>query len=356
MDTSPPEPEYPHTLMDKRLGVIVEGITPFLEHLDLNRNYSPHTLRAYARDLRVFIAWLETVCEEHSPDSPQEIDHFFRHLPTQYLGYLNHQQLARNSLSRKLSALKSFFKFLMKEQYVPARSLPLSFHQPKPLKTLPNFLTPDEVRILLEKGLPEANNNNGNNNDNDSQTEEARLLNWRNRAIILLLYTSGIRVAELTGLTMDHIDRESGEFRVTGKGNRDRVCFMSRETLAALTTYLEHWPTLAKTEAAAPTDPLFINRFGNRISTRSVGRMLETVAQTAGWTKPLSPHIFRHTFATHLLNHGTDLRVVQELLGHVSIRSTQIYTHLTTERLKRAYLKAHPRAMENAGMKDSEIC
>ena len=150
-------------------------------------------------------------------------------------------------------------------------------------------------------------------------------------------------MGELAALDWEHIQWEQAEFRILGKGNRERVAFASQRAMNALLTYSESWEELAG-KAPEVNSPLFLNKDGQRLNVRSVHRLLIDLGQSAGLDKAIHPHVFRHSFATHLLNHGVDLRVVQELLGHISIRSTQIYTHISTERLKRAYLKAHPRA------------
>lgn len=301
-----------------------EGVEAFLHHLAVNRNLSAHTLRAYEGDIQDFMAWLSNA----RPLQPEEEVSATRELPGEYIGYLGSRGLSRTSMSRKASSLKTFFKYLMKERYFPEDSLPLLFHRPKLLKRLPDFLSAQDIERIIQ-GIA---------------AQEDSSLQRRNRAIVEILFTSGIRVGELIGLNLEQVNREQAELLISGKGGRERISFISQSALNALNAYLELWPRLSG-KSLKPDSPVFLNRDGSRLNVRSVRRILNAVASEAGITREIHPHIFRHSFATHLLNNGVDLRVVQELLGHVSIRSTQIYTHVSTERLRRAYLKAHPRAM-----------
>ncbi|MBX2861742.1 MAG: tyrosine-type recombinase/integrase [Vampirovibrio sp.] len=314
---------------DALLERFAEGSEAFYNHLSLNRHLSAHTLRAYQKDITDFMAWLLPTIEKGEIDSPKEFATFMRELPGQYMGFLNRRQFSRSTIGRKVSALKTFFKFLIKDRYLEDGVLPLTFRRPKPPKRLPDFLTVDDVDRLLMylKQLP-------NNNP----------LALRNLAMVELLFSSGIRVSELVGLNFEDINWQEGELRVRGKGSRERISFMSPKALEVLKDYRARWPELSVEETPEPKSPVFLNRNGTRLSARSVGRFLDDLQAEVEGSKSLHPHIFRHSFATHLLNNGIDLRVVQELLGHVSIRSTQIYTHITTERLRKAYLSAHPRA------------
>jgi len=307
-----------------------EGAAAFLSYLDVARGLSPHTQRAYQADIADFLAWLPRfLSERERPDemSQGREDPPLHDLPAAYIAYLGGRGLSRTSLARKGSSLKTFFKFLMKERYFSESSLPVVFHRPKLLRRLPEFLSPDEIQSLLRalSNVPESP------------------LKARNRAIIEVLFSSGIRVGELAALDMGHVNWEQAELLIQGKGGRERISFISQNALNALQAYRRVWGQLCE-DAPQYESPLFLNCDGKRLNVRSVRRLLVDLGESAGLTRPLHPHLFRHSFATHLLNHGVDLRIVQELLGHISIRSTQIYTHVSTERLKRAYLKAHPRA------------
>jgi integrase/recombinase XerC len=303
------------------------GAMAFLMHLEVSRNVSSNTLRAYKKDVDCFMNWLPQFRFQSSLAIHQQNSHLHQ-LPSGYLNHLGLQGLAKSSIARKVSSLKSYFKFLMKERYFNDYSLPIMFHRPKLPRTLPHFLSQAEVEQLIATAR---------------HTEESIAIRYRNESILRTLFSSGIRVSELALLDFSHLDWEQAELRVQGKGDRERIAFISQSTLATLTHYRNHWHTIAK-EAPKFDSPLFINCYGQRLNVRSVRRILTRLADLASLHKAVHPHVFRHTFATHLLDHGVDLRIVQELLGHVSIRSTQIYTHVSTERLKQAYLKAHPRA------------
>lgn len=322
-----------------------EGADAFLNYLDVARNLSSHTLRAYQGDINEFLAWFSVYAEEAGLAVPESTDgdshretlplvaasqrqRVLLDIPMAYLGYLGGRGLSKTSLARKGSALKTFFKFLMKERYFPEGELPILFRRPKLMKRLPAFLLPEEIAALLNavEQMPDTP------------------LKARNRAIVEVLFSSGLRVGELTALDIGHINWEQSELRIQGKGGRERLAFVSRSGMQALTAYFKEWPSLRGDAPPRAEHPFFLNRDGDRLNVRSVRRLLLELGESAGIDKPLHPHVFRHSFATHLLNNGVDLRIVQELLGHVSIRSTQIYTHVTTERLKRAYLQAHPRA------------
>ncbi len=329
---------------DAHLASFHEGAEAFVDYITLTRNLSIHTIRAYGRDLAEFLEWLsEWVTLQSYEEEGTMTNGFlsgreaemFRDIPGQFMVYLTTRKVAKSTVARKTSMLRTFFKFLIKERYFKSEQLPIRFQGPRLQKNLPYFLSEDEVTQLLStlEHMPDSP------------------LNRRNQAIIELLFSSGVRVSELTNLNFEDIQWEEGELHVRGKGGRERVSFMSPKALVFLKNYKNQWPELhwqeRKQEKPKPTakSPVFLNYKGERITPRSVARMLLDVAEEAGLEKKLYPHLFRHTFATHLLNHGIDLRVVQELLGHVSIRSTQIYTHVTTERLRKAYLAAHPRAI-----------
>lgn len=311
--TGQPDPE-------RTLENFSEGAAAFFNHLSVTRNLSPHTLRAYQTDIEELLAWLPAYLNEGNGGRLLEI-------PGSYLAYLGGRNLSRTTLARKGSALKTFFKYLMKERYFESHALPVRFHRPKLQKKLPEFLSREEIDSILQALGREP----------DSP------LKARNLAMVETLFSSGIRVSELIALEFQHVDWEQGELRIQGKGGRERIAFVSRRALEALHSYRNRWGDLSE-KRAEPDSALFLNKDGDRLNVRSVRRMLNEAGEAAGIKKSMHPHVFRHSFATHLLNHGVDLRIVQELLGHVSIRSTQIYTHVSTERLKRAYMKAHPRA------------
>lgn len=316
--------------MDRELDTLLErfaqGKEEFLVSLGLQRDLSPNTIRAYGKDLDGFLEWLKE--NLHSDDADA-----LRRLPGQFSQFLQSRHLAKSSVARKLSALKMFFKFLLKEQFFELGELSLQFQGPKQLKKLPAFLTLDELERMKQVVMGDA-----------GSWRDLEPVALRNLLILEFLFSSGLRVAELVETRVGDVSLEEGEVRVVGKGRKERISFVSEAALAYLIHYLDHvFPTL-KGAPPRSVDQIFLNYRGEPLTTRSVHRMLCRIAEEAQIGKKISPHTFRHSFATHLLNHGVDLRVVQELLGHVSIRTTQIYTHVTTERLKKAYLQAHPRA------------
>lgn len=310
------------------LATLTEGRDAFIDYLSVQRGLSAHTVRAYQRDLADFCQWFG--------ESGPVADRTGRtsQWPAQYMAYLGGQSLARASQARKASSLRSFLKFLMKEGYLGDGEATLKFHRPRQTQRLPNFLTEDELhqlRATLNR-LP------------------LTPLRLRNQAIVDLLFSSGIRVGELEQMRFADVDWEAGELRVWGKGNRERLALMSPQALDALMAWRGVWGDVVKPDSKGGVPRpegqafLWLNHLGKRLNQRSVHRMLVELGETAELSRPLHPHLFRHSFATHLLNKGVELRLVQELLGHVSIRSTQLYTHVTTDRLRQAYLAAHPRA------------
>jgi integrase/recombinase XerC len=301
-------------------------LSDFLVYLSLNRGLSPHSLRAYTLDGQGFLDWLSEQPFSILPEatSATVVLPWHPDWPLQYISQLQRQgTLSRASVTRKISSLRSLLKFAMREGYLPASHI--SLQPPKAARPLPHFLSAQQVQQLLTV-----------------LDNEATPLASRNACMISILFTGGLRVAELVGLCLRDVEWEDRTVRVLGKGGRERLCFLSTSTVQRLEHYVQATlPALIKAPASAAT-PLFVNYRGTSLDTRSVHRMLHQLGQTLGLA--LHPHLFRHSFATHLLNHGADLRVVQELLGHVSIRSTQVYTHVTTERLRQAYLAAHPLA------------
>ena len=292
-------------------------------HLRVERNLSPHTLRNYLSDLKQFQQFLhhEGLCQgKKKKIAVQEVDH---RVVRAYLGALA-KTSRKSSIGRKLAALKGFFRYLVKEQHISRD--PLSgFATPKQEKPLPVFLSVDDVFRLL-----------GNVQGTGS-------LEVRDRAILEVLYSTGIRVSELVGLNWGDIDFQLGILRVLGKGSKERIVPVGEVALQVLRDYGfeqgKKWGRAAKGEAA-----VFLNRLGGRITTRSVARIVDKHLRVAGIPIRVGPHGLRHTFATHLLNGGADLRVIQELLGHASLSTTQRYTHVNLDQLTAVYDRAHPRA------------
>jgi len=296
----------------------------FIDYLSIEKNASPHTCRNYLRDLEQFEGFLKGSGTALSPEGEVAIEGVNRLAIRKYLSFL-HRRNKKSSIARKLSTLRSFFKFLVREQILstnPAK--PVS--TPKVEKLLPTVLTVDEAFRLVESPSRE------------DQSIEAEL---RDRAILELLYSSGIRVSELVGLNLNRVDLDLGIVKVLGKGRKERIVPVGAKAIEALKAYLE---VRGGVEEEAP---LFVNLRGGRLTDRSVGRSVKKYARNSGIFRKISPHSLRHTFATHLLDAGADLREIQEMLGHVSLSTTQRYTHLSLGKLMEVYDKAHPRSFRN---------
>jgi tyrosine recombinase XerC len=281
-------------------------IEKFLSYLEIEKNYSNHTLINYKRDLLDFSAFANKPVEK--------LDYFtFR----KFLASLSAKGVKKKTQARKISTLKSFFKFLLREGYIKTNPA-LSMSYPKIEKNLPKFLTENQMKNFLDS-LPETD-----------------ILEIRNKAMFELLYSSGIRVSELINLNTDDLDRISWVIKVRGKGKKERILPLGGAAQSILEKYLEQRNPSVKA--------LFLNKFGRRLSAVGIRKAINKWTKLLSVKEKISPHVFRHSFATHLLNRGADLRSVQELLGHSNITTTQIYTHLTVDSLKKVYQKAHPRA------------
>ncbi|MFO7246064.1 MAG: tyrosine recombinase XerC [Thermaerobacter sp.] len=296
----------------------------FMEYLQVEKGASPHTLDAYGRDLQEFFQ-AAGLGDDPPAAELERLDHLAIRA---YLADLARRGRSRRTAARKLSALRSFFRFLVRRGFVTANPTRL-VTGPKQPRRLPNFLEREAVAPLLE--APPADSPAG----------------LRDRALLELMYASGLRLAEVVGLDLDDLDLGQGLVRVMGKGGRERVVPFGRAARAALAEYLERGrPHLLRPPrpGEAAERALFLNARGGRLGRRGVAYVLARYARGARSYRRVTPHTLRHTFATHMLQGGADLRSVQELLGHARISTTQIYTHVTREHLRRAYLDAHPRA------------
>ncbi len=290
-------------------------ITAFLDHLRTERNSSSHTIRGYQEDLELFCRFL---AEAQGEDvDPTEVD--ARRL-RRYSAWLSGRGYAPSTVARRLASLRSYYRFQRRRGGKTADPTG-GLRNPKQPKRLPKLLRVDEVIGLLD-AIP---------------VDDA--LGTRDRAMFETLYGGGLRVSELIGLDLDDLDLEQELVRVRGKGRRERLAPIGR--MAA--TWVGRWLTL-RTPGSTAEKGVFLNRFGARLTTRSVGRLLHEHLVGLGLNPAASPHTFRHSFATHMLDRGADLRSVQELLGHRKLTTTQIYTHVTQERMLDVYLDAHPRA------------
>jgi tyrosine recombinase XerC len=282
-------------------------IEKFIRYLEIEKNYSSHTILNYKLDLSDFKIFLGEV-------DIAKVEYL---LLRKYLAVLKEKKLGSRSVARHLSVLRSFFRFLNREGFLKSNPI-LSISSPKLEKHLPLFMTEEEVSKVL--AVVSADNE----------------LGLRNRAILEIFYSTGMRISELAGLRASDIDLIGGVIKVFGKGRKERLVPVGDIALSALRIYLE--------KRKKQSDILFLNKNGSRITVRGIRNAVKKYLCAAGMKQGVSAHTLRHSFATHLLNRGADLRSVQELLGHANLSTTQIYTHLTTDRLKSVYDKAHPRA------------
>jgi integrase/recombinase XerC len=294
----------------------MDYIEAFNTYLSVEKGASKNTIDAYLSDLQQFSTFLASTYSNKSLESAgiMEIRRFIALL-------LKTEK--KSSVGRKLAALKTFYKYLLREHIVqmnPAELIAI----PKKEKTLPNFLNVDEAFKLIEQ--PESDN----------------FLSLRDRTILELFYASGIRVSELVGLDIENIDINIGYIKVIGKGRKERIIPINKKAVEIVGLYLNERRRFLN--GKPPTSALFINRYGKRITRRAIGMIVRKYMLNSGINKHISPHALRHTFATHLLDAGADLRFIQELLGHASISTTQIYTHTSMDRLMKVYDDTHPRA------------
>ncbi|MBN2254478.1 MAG: tyrosine recombinase XerC [Deltaproteobacteria bacterium] len=302
-----------------------QALKDFEAHIDVERNLSPHTRRNYISDIRQFQKFLsdnKIPVERRSGDRLIHVDLMALRA---FLAFLYRQNVKKVTISRKIASLRAFFKYLLREgrvAYNPADMI----QSPRVEKYLPSFLSVDEAFTLVDGVF---------NND---------VFGLRDKAIIELLYSSGIRVGELSGLNVDDIDWSSHLMKIRGKGRKERIVPVGDPAMKALKDYTGKRDTMTGSGEDGDSRALFLNRFGSRLSTRSVARIIDKYVLVNGINKKISPHSLRHSFATHLMDGGADMRVIQELLGHESLSTTQKYTSLSIGKLLEIYDKAHPKA------------
>jgi len=332
----------------------------FTAYLADERHFSPYTARCYGADLRQYIGFLQT-SQKIEPDHARETaslraieggtkpasltpglagsigtrtltDHICAATTDSvraFLAHLGDQHYSPATMARKIATLRSFYKWADKRELSNGNPM-IMIRTPRQGKRLPKAITIDQVERLL------------------SAPSDADVLGRRDRAMLETLYSTGIRVSELVGLAVPDLDLLGEALRVKGKGKKERIVPLGAHALAAINRYVDLLKSDPKfgpaARAGSPELPLFLNKHGGRLSSRSVRRKLDKYLKTVGLDPTISPHTLRHSFATHLLDNGADLRSVQELLGHQSLSTTQVYTHLTTQRMQDTYTKAHPRA------------
>ena len=297
-----------------------EYLNNFRLYLEIERNFSIHTIRAYSSDILSFIVYLDEFKLENV--DYQKIK--------EYLNFISRFNYSKTTITRKISSIRMFYKYLYRENIVKNNPLK-GVMAPKYQKKLPVFLTEEEINKIL--------------NTIPIDTVQG----FRNRTIFELLYSTGIRVSELTSLNFGNLNLEENEIKVLGKGNKERIVLFSNTAKGFLKTYIEIARKMlyenGSKEIINQDSPLFVNNTGYRLQAQSVRKILKNIIKQIELPKNVTPHKFRHSFATKMLEKGADLRVVQELLGHASISNTQIYTHVSSKHLKDVYNKTHPRAM-----------
>lgn len=288
----------------------------FKLYIEVEKNFSHHTIKSYTSDILSFLIWL----------NERNIEEVTYALIKEYLLYIKQFNYTKTTTARKIASLRTFYRFLYRERVIETNPA-IGIHSPKRGKSLPHFLTETEIEQIL----------------NNIKMESPA--GYRNRTIFELLYATGMRVSELSNLNYENLNLEENEIKVFGKGSKERIVLVSERAKKFLQTYLKTVRYLIfKSEKLSSQDPIFINKTGYRLQPQSIRLSIKEVMEKIELPKHVTPHVFRHSFATKLLENGADLRIVQELLGHSSISNTQIYTHVSTERLKQSYNLAHPRA------------
>lgn len=297
-----------------------QGLAEFLTHLGLEKNASDKTVKSYREDLTQALAFAREKLEKSSIE-PRDWN---TRLLRAFVSWLHDKNYAKSTIARRLAAVRSFGKFLCREGTIgvnPAQGL----RGPRADKKLPHFLTVADIQLLL------------------AAPNDAGWAGHRDRAILETLYSAGVRVSELVGLNLADTDLGEGIATVRGKGKKERLALLGPAAVTAIREWLPKRAEILE-HLRRESDAIFLNKNGTRLTVRSVGRLLEKYLKFAGLDPRTSPHTLRHSFATHLLDAGADIRGVQELLGHKSLNTTQVYTHVTTQRLQSSYQKAHPRA------------
>ena len=293
----------------------IKYLEEFKIYLKSEKNFSIHTIRAYCADVYTFLIWADNL----------NVDEINSKKFSEYLYFIQKINYTKTTIARKIASIRAFYKFLFQEEIIetnPADALVA----PKRPKSLPDFMSEEEVENILRNVKIETP------------------AGFRNRVIFELLWVSGMRISELSNLNYENLNLEQNEIKVLGKGAKERIVLIPDKTKENLKNYMDNVSDLICKTKKAPDSPLFINYNGFRLQNQSIRKALKEVVEKIELPKKITPHIFRHSFATGLLENGADLRIVQELLGHASISNTQIYTHVSSARLKSVYDSTHPRA------------
>lgn len=296
-----------------------QDLEDFKTYILAEKNFSKHTARAYCSDILSFLVWMEdTSCEDVNFSKVRD-----------YLHFIQKFNYKKTTIARKIASIRTFYKFLYRERKVTSNPA-MNLTTPKRPKSLPKFLTPEEVEKIL----------------NNVKIETPA--GYRNRAILELLWATGMRISELSGLNFGDLNLENNEIRVFGKGSKERIILVTDRAKTYLERYINSARVLVakgyRLEVPTESSPVFINNTGYRLQPRTIRNVINEIVDKIELPKHVTPHMFRHSFATHLIENGADLRIVQELLGHASISNTQIYTHVSMQHMKEVYNQAHPRA------------
>lgn len=296
-----------------------QDLEDFKTYILAEKNFSKHTAKAYCSDILSYLVWMDdTSCENVNFSKVRE-----------YLHFIQKFNYKKTTIARKIASIRTFYKFLYRERKVDSNPA-MNLITPKRPKSLPKFLTQQEIELIL----------------NNVKIETPA--GYRNRAILELLWATGMRVSELSNLNFGDLNLENNEIRVFGKGAKERIILVSNRAKTYLERYINSARVLIakgyKLEDINENSPVFINNTGYRLQTKTIRNVINEIVEKIELPKKVTPHVFRHSFATHLIENGADLRVVQELLGHASISNTQIYTHISMQHMKEVYNESHPRA------------
>ncbi len=287
----------------------------FETYLKLEKNFSKHTVRAYSTDVSVFLIWA----------NEKDVNEIDTKKFSEYLYFISNMNYTKTTIARKIASIRAFYRFLYNMEIIDFNPTD-TIRAPKLPKNLPNFLSEEEIEHIL------------------SNVKISSPAGYRNKVIMELLWVSGMRISELSGLNYENLNLEQNEITVFGKGAKERIVLIPNKTKESLIYYINNVSDLICKTSKSGNSPVFINNNGYRLQNQSIRKALKSVVESIQLQKHVTPHVFRHSFATKLIENGADLRVVQELLGHSSISNTQIYTHVSTKMLKDVYEKNHPRA------------